>query len=179
MHQRLFDEHRCAIAASLERIGDRWSILILRECFFGSTHFDEFQKRLGIAPNILTRRLKMLVQEGLLVRREYSQRPPRFEYVLTERGHDFRPVLLTLLTWGNRHFAREGVKMQLIDSVSGQVVKPVLIDSISGKLLGSGSPLVLRADDNDESSVSTVSPVAPSNSEPSIFPASRGPSKEY
>ena len=74
----------------------------------GLTRFDQFQKSLGIAPNMLTRRLNALVEAGLLERRRYSERPPRDEYVLTERGADFAPVLLAMLAWGNRHFAPEG-----------------------------------------------------------------------
>ena len=72
------------------------------------TRFEQFQKSLDIAPNMLTRRLNALVEAGLLERRRYSERPPRDEYVLTPRGRDFRPVLWALLAWGNRHFAPEG-----------------------------------------------------------------------
>src|SRR5271163_1423382 len=95
----------CPIARSLERVGEWWSILILRDAFAGATRFDDFQKSLGIAPNMLTRRLKALVDSGLLERRLYSEKPPRHEYVLTPRGRDFRTVLWTLVAWGNKHFA--------------------------------------------------------------------------
>src|SRR6516225_3571437 len=98
----------CPVGRALERVGEWWSILILRDAFQGSTRFDQFQKNLDIAPNMLTRRLNALVEGGLLERRRYSERPPRDEYVLTARGRDFRPVLLSLLAWGNRHFAPEG-----------------------------------------------------------------------
>src|SRR3546814_1936184 len=84
------------------------------------TRFDEFQKSLGIAPNMLTRRLDTLVEAGLLERRLYSERPPRHEYVVTERGRDFRPVLISLLAWGNRHFAPEGPSVVLVDAASGR-----------------------------------------------------------
>lgn len=118
----------CPIARGIERIGDPWTVLILREAFYGATRFDEFQKRLGIAPNMLTRRLNTLVQEGMLRRRQYSEHPPRSEYVLTDLGRDFRPVLLTLLAWGNRHFAPEGEIVQLVERKSGRVVRPILVD---------------------------------------------------
>jgi DNA-binding HxlR family transcriptional regulator len=108
MQRKNFGEMQCPIARSLERVGEWWSILILRDAFHGMTRFDEFQKSLGIAPNMLTRRLGALVEAGLLERRRYSERPPRDEYVLTPRGRDFRPVLVSLLAWGNRHFAPEG-----------------------------------------------------------------------
>ena len=108
MQRKSFGNMQCPIARSLERVGEWWSILILRDAFHGLTRFDEFQKSLDIAPNTLTRRLSALVDAGLLMRRSYSQHPPRYEYLLTERGRDFRPVLWALLAWGNKHFAPRG-----------------------------------------------------------------------
>lgn len=90
MQRKTFRDMQCPIARSLERVGEWWSILILREAVYGTTRFDDFQRRLEIAPNMLTRRLNALVEEGLLARRQYSDRPPRFEYVLTDAGRDFR-----------------------------------------------------------------------------------------
>lgn len=132
MQRKTFRDMQCPIARSLERVGEWWSILILREAGYGTTRFDDFQRRLDIAPNMLTRRLNALVEEGLLVRRQYCDRPPRFEYLLTDAGRDFRPVLWTLLAWGNRHFAPEGISAQLIDRETGQVVEPVVIDAVTG-----------------------------------------------
>ena len=83
MRRKSFGNMQCPIARSLERVGEWWSILILRDASLGLTRFDEFQESLGIAPNILTRRLKALVEAGLLERRRYSERPPRDEYVLS------------------------------------------------------------------------------------------------
>lgn len=125
----------CPIARSLEHVGEWWSILILRDAFRGLTRFDEFRDDLGVAPNILTRRLKALVAAGLLERRRYCERPPRDEYLLTERGRDFRPVLISLLVWGNRHFAPEGPRVQLIDSQTGKPADPVLIDRTTGRVI--------------------------------------------
>src|ERR1700733_10257876 len=99
MQHKSFVDIQCPIARSLERVGEWWSIMILRDAFLGITRFDGFQESLGIAPNMLTRRLKGLVESGLLERRRYQERPARYEYVLTERGRDFRPVLWTLLSW--------------------------------------------------------------------------------
>src|SRR3954463_5729821 len=96
MQRKSFGAMPCPIARSLERVGEWWSILILRDAFAGMTRFDEFQKSLQIAPNILTRRLTALVNAGMLKRKLYCERPPRFEYVLTERGRDFRPVVIAL-----------------------------------------------------------------------------------
>src|SRR5580658_8531531 len=97
MRHTSFETMQCPIARGLERVGEWWSILILRDAFRGMTRFDEFRVSLGVAPNILTRRLTGLVEAGLLERRRYSEHPPRDEYVLTERGRDFRPVLLAML----------------------------------------------------------------------------------
>ena len=119
MRRKSFGNMQCPIARSLERVGEWWSILILRDASLGLTRFDEFQESLGIAPNILTRRLKVLVEAGLLERRRYSERPPRDEYVLTQAGREFRPVLWALLAWGNKHFAPEGASVVIVDSKTG------------------------------------------------------------
>jgi len=124
---------QCPIARSLERVGEWWSILILRDAFAGLTRFDQFQTSLDIAPNMLTRRLKSLVDAGLLERRRYSDRPPRYEYVLTERGNDFRPVVVALYAWGNKHFAPEGASVVLMDADTGKRADPVLVDRPTGR----------------------------------------------
>jgi DNA-binding HxlR family transcriptional regulator len=116
-------------------VGEWWSILILRDAFRGLTRFDQFQKSLDIAPNMLTRRLNALVESGLLERRAYSEHPPRYEYVLTERGRDFRPVLWALLAWGNRHFAPEGPSVVVVDTETGEQADPVLVDRRTGKVM--------------------------------------------
>lgn len=135
MQRKTFGNMQCPIARSLERVGEWWSILILRDAFHGLTRFDQFQKNLAIAPNMLTRRLNALVESGLLERRRYSERPPRDEYVLTERGRDFRPVLWALLAWGNKHFAPEGKSVVIVDRETGAEAEPVLIDKASGRPL--------------------------------------------
>lgn len=131
MRRKSFETLECPIARSLERVGEWWSILVLRDAFRGTTRFDQFQKSLGIAPNILQRRLGALVEAGLLERRRYSERPPRYEYVLTDRGRDFRPVLWSLLAWGNRHFAPEGPSLLIVDAETGAPADPVLMDAVS------------------------------------------------
>jgi len=133
MRRKSFGNLQCPIARSLERVGEWWSILILRDAFLGATRFEQFQKSLDIAPNMLTRRLKALVDSGLMKRRRYSARPPRHEYVLTARGRDFRPVLFALMAWGNRHFAPEGASVQLIDTKTGAAVEPILVDQANGR----------------------------------------------
>jgi DNA-binding HxlR family transcriptional regulator len=125
----------CPIARSLERVGEWWSILILRDALHGYTRFDQFQRSLGIAPNMLTRRLNALVEAELMERRRYSEHPPRDEYVLTARGRDFRPVILALLAWGNKHFAPEGASVLLVDAQTGQAADPVMVDRATGRPL--------------------------------------------
>lgn len=131
MRRTSFGDMPCPIARALERVGEWWSILILRDAFAGMTRFEEFQDSLGIAPNMLSRRLAALVEAGLLEKHPYSDRPPRHEYRLTERGRDFRPVLLAMLAWGNRHFAPEGASVQIVDARTGAPADPVLVDRAS------------------------------------------------
>src|SRR5215471_5895335 len=133
MQHKSFETMPCPIARSLARVGEWWSMLILRDALHGMTRFDEFQKSLGIAPNMLTRRLNALVDAGLLERRRYSEHPPRDEYVPTDRGRDFRPVLVSLLAWGNRHFAPEGASVVVVNTRTGEEADPVLVDRKTGR----------------------------------------------
>jgi len=133
MERKNLGHMQCPVARSLQHVGEWWSILILRDAFYGLKRFDEFEESLGIAPNMLTRRLKGLVASGLLERRKYSARPPRYEYVLTDMGRDFRPVVLSLLAWGNKHFAPEGTSVVLKNIKTGKVAVPILTDKISGQ----------------------------------------------
>src|SRR5664279_638258 len=100
MQRTSFAAMPCPIARSLEQVGEWWSMLILRDAFAGKKRFDEFEQSLGIAPNTLARRLAALVEAGMLERSRYSERPPRDEYLLTERGRDFRGVRVALLAFG-------------------------------------------------------------------------------
>lgn len=135
MQHKSFKKDACPIARSLERVGEWWSILIIRDALHGFTRFDQFQKSLNIAPNMLTRRLNALVDAGVLKRCRYSERPPRYEYILTDMGRDFRPVLIAMTAWGNRHFAPEGASVLLIDRKTGRTAEPVLVDWKSGRPL--------------------------------------------
>lgn len=123
-----FSEMDCPIARGWGRVGEWWSILILRDAFHGLTRFDQFQRSLPIAPNMLTRRLNELVTAGLLEKRLYNEHPPRHEYVLTERGRDFRPVMIAMMAWGNRHFTPDGVQSTLVDAETGIEADPIVVD---------------------------------------------------
>lgn len=132
MRRKSFKAMECPIARALDHVGEWWSMLILREAVHGATRFDQFQKALGIAPNMLTRRLEALVGSGLLERRPYSKRPPRHEYVLTERGRDVWPVIVSLMVWGNKHFAPHGAVVLLADKTTRRLAEPKLIDALTG-----------------------------------------------
>jgi DNA-binding HxlR family transcriptional regulator len=133
MQRKSFSDMQCPIARGLEHVGEWWSILILRDAFRGVTRFDAFSESLGIAPNMLTRRLAALVEAGLLERRRYSDRPPRDEYVLTARGRDFRPVLLAMLAFGNQHFPPDDREVRIINVQTGEWVDPILVDPATGR----------------------------------------------
>ncbi|MGH7041851.1 MAG: winged helix-turn-helix transcriptional regulator [Acetobacteraceae bacterium] len=150
MQRTSFDSMHCPIARSLDRVGEWWSILILRDAFYGLTRFDQFQKNLGVAPNMLTRRLNALVSTGLLERRRYQEHPPRDEYVLTARGRDFHPVLLALLAWGNRHFAPEGPSVQIARADTGALVEPVVVDRATGQRIAGPGYVVVPGPGADE-----------------------------
>lgn len=107
VQHKSFEDMSCPIARSLDKVGEWWSMLILRDAFKGVTRFEAFQEGLGIGSSTLSRRLAWLVEEGLLERRQYCEHPPRFDYVLTRAGRDFQPVLEALVAWGRKH-ARPG-----------------------------------------------------------------------
>ncbi len=98
-----YSKESCSVAATLSVVGDPWTLLILRDAFSGVRRFDDWQQKLGVARNVLAARLKTLVAHGILETRLYSQHPPRKDYVLTAKGRDLMPVLLTLKAWGDRH----------------------------------------------------------------------------
>ena len=131
MQKTRFDNVPCPVARSLDRVGEWWSILILRDAFQGLSRFDEFRQSLGLSPTILTRRLKYLVESGILHKQRYQIRPVRYEYLLTERGKDFFPVLAALFHWGNTHLADDGISAELVDRRTGQPIRLELIDSIT------------------------------------------------
>src|ERR1700749_3982639 len=101
--QRTYSGQTCSIAAALEIVGERWTMLIICEALLGVHRFDEMQADLGIARNVLQSRLEHLVAEGILSRRLYQQRPERYAYHLTEKGLDLWPAVVALMQWGDKH----------------------------------------------------------------------------
>jgi DNA-binding HxlR family transcriptional regulator len=97
----------CSIARSLELIGDRWTLLIVRDLVLGLRRFDEFLESLGVASNVLSDRLNRLADDGIIERVRYSERPERFEYQLTPKGRELGLVLLALMQWGDRHISKK------------------------------------------------------------------------
>ena len=97
----------CSVARSVAVIGDRWTLMILRDCFLGVRRFEAFQERLGISRTIIADRLKHLTEEGVLRRVVYQEHPTRHEYRLTEKGLDLHPVVMAIVHWGDRHYAGE------------------------------------------------------------------------
>ena len=136
MRRTSFAEMPCSIARALEVIGDWWTLLIIREAFFGSRRFGEFEKALGIAPNVLTTRLGKLVEHGILRVDSVAQNGKALSYRLTPAGHDLFPVLVALLQWGDRHAATdEGPPVRIVERLSGEEIAPMGMRSASGQPL--------------------------------------------
>lgn len=135
MEKRKTPDTTCPIGRGIASVGDAWSLLILRDASLGLTRFDEFRKSLGIAPTILTRRLATLTEEGLLEKRRYSERPPRDEYLLTEAGRDFLPVLFMIGAWGRKHRGK-GRLTRFLDAETGEEIQPVAVDVVTGAEIG-------------------------------------------
>jgi DNA-binding HxlR family transcriptional regulator len=106
MRRTSFRSWPCSVARAVDLLGDWWTPLVLREALMGARRFEDIQRSLGIGRNVLAERLRRLVAEGLLERRRYQERPARHEYLLTEKGRDFLPVLAALMRWGDRWLDR-------------------------------------------------------------------------
>jgi DNA-binding HxlR family transcriptional regulator len=109
-----YAEKNCSIAKPLSFLGERWTVLVLRDLFLGRRRFDEIQGSLGIATNVLSARLATLTEAGIVDRRRYSEHPERFEYVLTDEGKDLQPLLLALLAWGDKYTAENGPPIETL-----------------------------------------------------------------
>ena len=110
MLKRDYSSQYCPVASTLEVVGERWTLLIVRDIFLGIRRFDDIQRDLGVARNVLQARLERLVEEGILVKRPYQERPLRSEYRLTEKGADLWPVLVALLKWGTATGSRASAR---------------------------------------------------------------------
>jgi DNA-binding HxlR family transcriptional regulator len=134
MRHRALEQQPCSIARTVAVLGERWTMVILREAFQGERRFEDIQRGLGIARNILADRLQMLVSEGILERRLYQDRPPRHEYRLTEKGRDLYPVLIALMQWGDRYTAGDaGPPVLLVHEPCGHRTAPHFVCSYCGE----------------------------------------------
>ena len=128
MRWKQIDTMTCSVARTLSVVGDRWTMLIIRDVFLGIRRFDAIQQDLQLTPHRLSDRLRKLVRDGILHRVAYEKRPPRFEYLLTEKGLDLYPLIATMTEWGDRWMAgRAGVPVELVHWPCGQTIKPELI----------------------------------------------------
>ena len=134
MRWHSLDKEVCSVARAVSVIGDRWSLLILRDCFLRVRRFEAFQERLGITRHILADRLRKLVKAGVLARVQYQSNPRRFEYRLTPKGLDLHPVMMSLVHWGDTHMAgRKGRPVLHRHTACAHDFDPVLACSECGE----------------------------------------------
>jgi DNA-binding HxlR family transcriptional regulator len=132
---KTYDGEVCSIARSLEVIGERWSLLIVRDALFaGSTRYSDFQRTLGIATNVLKDRLDGFVEAGIMERRLYSEQPELYDYVLTDKGRDLAPALIALTQWGDRYAAPDGPPILYSHSGCGAPIKHEIVCATHGPL---------------------------------------------
>jgi DNA-binding HxlR family transcriptional regulator len=156
--QRTYPSQECSIAAALEVVGERWTLLVVREAMLGIHRFDEVQADLGIARNVLQARLQRLVEHGILEKRLYQDHPPRYEYHLTDKGLDLWPAMVALMHWGDQHGAIPGgppvtlehrgcgggVDAHRICTVCGEKLGPREVRALPGSHASPGHPLRRR-----------------------------------
>ena len=143
MLKRDYEGQNCSIARALEILGERWTLLIIRDAFLGLRRFDQFQESLGIARNVLTDRLNRLVEEGVLERVRYNERPERYEYNLTAKGRELNIALAGLRQWGDKHLSdkpprllrRKSDKKRVVAALVPRgtpVLRPAEVETVSG-----------------------------------------------
>ena len=134
----------CSVARTLDVVGDKWSLLILRDAFYGVRRFEDLARDLGVARNVLADRLGRLVDAGVLERRQYEERPPRSEYRLTDKGRDLLPVILTMMHWGDVWEGDDGSgPVELIHEACGTATHAV---AVCAACAGGLTPFNVRVD---------------------------------
>ena len=146
MRRTRFEDAPCPIARTTDLMGDWWTPIVMREAFLGVRRFDDFQRSLSLSRGILAQRLARLVDEGLLEKRPYQDRPTRHEYLLTDKGRDFYPVLAAMWRFGEDWLWPEGEAppIALVDRNSGARVEPRVVDACTGKPIDVRSVLVTK-----------------------------------
>ena len=129
----------CSVARTLDVVGERWALLVVREAFLGSHRFDEIQRNTGAPRDILATRLKKLVEQGVLERRLYQERPERYEYHLTPAGEDLYPVITALRQWGDRHVDVPGARPPTFEHACGGADPGLFVCPDCGKRVAPGS----------------------------------------
>jgi DNA-binding HxlR family transcriptional regulator len=143
----------CSVAQCLEVMGDKWTVLVLRDAFLGVTRFDDFCRRLGIPRNTLQSRLLRLVEAGVLARIPYSAHPPRHDYRLTPMGEDLWPVLNAMRQWGDRHAAPSGAPIQVLHASCGSAVPASTICGTCGEPIGLHDVIAIPGPGRDHSAL--------------------------
>jgi DNA-binding HxlR family transcriptional regulator len=125
----------CSVARAMDILGERWTMLIMREAFYGVRRFSDMQRNLGIARNILSTRLQALVRAGIFERRLYQAEPERFEYRLTQAGRDLYPAVIAIMKWGDEYLADEAGPPVVLRHTCGELIDPVLVCDCCGRPL--------------------------------------------
>ncbi len=133
MARTRFDRWPCSVARTVDLVGDPWTLLVLRDAFYGVRRFEQFQANLSVARNVLAKRLSDLVEAGIFERVSYQQRPLRHEYRLTEKGRALYDVVLVLLRFGDDWLAPDGAPIVLRERQSGRRIRPVVVDEATGE----------------------------------------------
>lgn len=142
MRRTRFDNALCPVARTADLLGDWWSPLILRELLFGRRRFAELQEALEISRGVLAQRLKRFEDEGVVERHRYQERPPRYEYHLTDKGSALWEVMVAMWRYGDEWLFDDGAPVELVDKRTGEALEPVLVDARSGEFLDRASTRV-------------------------------------
>lgn len=153
----------CSIARAIAYIGDEWSLMILRELFLGTRRFDDFQHFTGMSTHLVSKRLRKLEQQNIVIRKPYSSNPPRFEYRLTEMGREVWPIIIALKQWGDRWLVEEPIPVQIQHKSCGHVTTPELACSQCGETLHAVNAIAILSEsfENERRSI-TKSKSSPS-----------------
>jgi DNA-binding HxlR family transcriptional regulator len=157
MRWRDIGEMTCSVARTLSVVGDRWTLLVIRDCFLGTRRFEDFLAHLGMTRHRLADRLRKLVAHGILERVSYSQRPVRYEYKLTAKGRDLYPVIVSMLRWGDQWMLDEnGPPIELVHRGCGHQITPALICPDCGQpvtardMLAQPGPALLKKNEKED-----------------------------
>ncbi len=139
MERKSFSNMDCSVAQCVEVTGEWWSMLIVRDALLGVTRFDVFQKRLGVARNVLQQRLERLIESGVMEKSMYSEHPPRYDYRLTEKGRDLWPIINAMRQWGDQYSAPQGPPVRLVHRSCGNEAMGIVVCSECGEVMNSSN----------------------------------------